>query len=93
MMKKLKVEGRALTVTQLLFAFLFFVTRVVSSPVCLYSLWTRRELWAPHDALHKAVTVITVFFVSLNYIWWTKIWAKLWEALLGVGLVHTKRGA
>ena len=69
--------GRFCTAVDLAFALLFFVTRVLSAPICLHSLWRHRALWAPHDTLHRGVTAITVAFVLLNYVWWLAILKRL----------------
>ena len=80
--RKFHVEGPLPTALNLAFASMFFVTRVLSAPLCLYSLARSRPTW-PADKLplHTLGTTITVFFVALNYLWWLKIVQQIRAAL------------
>ena len=55
---------------------MFFIFRVVASPLCLASLWTHRALWG-HTAQRKALyyfeLCINVFFVGLNWYWFAAL--------------------
>ena len=55
---------------------MFFIFRVVASPLCLASLWTHRALWgdsAARKALYYFELSINVFFVGLNWFWFAAL--------------------
>ena len=55
---------------------MFALCRVAAAPLALASLWTHRALWgdAPlRRALLGGQLLIMVFFVVLNYFWFTQL--------------------
>ena len=76
-----KCSDALVSAVHLVFVVMFFVCRIVSSPLCLYSFWKSGYMWPPYELLHKFVLCITIGFVCINYFWWVLIVRKVYRKL------------
>jgi len=60
----------------------FFIFRVVSPPLCIYSMWNYRSLVQPFG-LWAYLFAIQIFFLFLNCYWFSKLFAMILSKMGG----------
>lgn len=67
-------DSLAFKLASLMLLVLFTLLRIGVSPLCAASLWVHRAKWGAENMwLLYTNLVVTVLFLGVNFVWWTKL--------------------